>query len=51
MTAGLDLALALVEQDLGRTAALAVARYLIVLLKRPAGAIALACLLRERRKL
>jgi transcriptional regulator GlxA family with amidase domain len=37
VTAGIDLALALVEHDLGRTAALAVARYLVVFLKRPGG--------------
>lgn len=37
VTAGVDLALALVEQDLGRTIALAVARYLVVFLKRPGG--------------
>jgi len=37
VTAGIDLALALVEQDLGRTAALAVARYPVVFLKRPGG--------------
>ncbi len=37
VTAGIDLALALVEQDLGRTIALAVARYLVVFLKRPGG--------------
>ncbi len=37
VTAGIDLALALVQQDLGRTAALAVARYLVVFLKRPGG--------------
>jgi transcriptional regulator GlxA family with amidase domain len=37
VTAGVDLALALVEQDLGRTVALAVARYLVVFLKRPGG--------------
>lgn len=37
VTAGIDLALALVEQDLGRTLALAVARYLVVFLKRPGG--------------
>ncbi|HEY4037613.1 MAG TPA: helix-turn-helix domain-containing protein, partial [Burkholderiaceae bacterium] len=36
-TAGIDLALALVEQDLGRTVALGVARYLVVFLKRPGG--------------
>src|ERR1700739_1189846 len=37
VTAGIDLALALVEQDLGRTVVLAVARYLVVFLKRPGG--------------
>jgi transcriptional regulator GlxA family with amidase domain len=37
VTAGIDLALALVEQDLGRRIALAVARYLVVFLKRPGG--------------
>jgi transcriptional regulator GlxA family with amidase domain len=37
VTAGIDLSLALVEQDLGRTVALAVARYLVVFLKRPGG--------------
>jgi transcriptional regulator GlxA family with amidase domain len=37
ITAGIDLALALVEEDLGRTVALAVARYLVVFLKRPGG--------------
>jgi transcriptional regulator GlxA family with amidase domain len=37
VTAGIDLALALVEEDLGLTAALAVARYLVVFLKRPGG--------------
>lgn len=37
VSAGIDLALALVEQDLGRAAALAVARYLVVFLKRPGG--------------
>jgi transcriptional regulator GlxA family with amidase domain len=35
--AGVDLALALVEEDLGRAAALAVARYIVVFLKRPGG--------------
>jgi transcriptional regulator GlxA family with amidase domain len=35
VTAGIDLALALVEEDLGRTMALSVARYLVVFLKRP----------------
>ena len=37
VTAGIDLALALVEEDLGRDAALAVARQLVVFLKRPGG--------------
>ena len=37
VTSGIDLALALVEEDLGRPIALAVARYLVVFLKRPGG--------------
>ncbi len=37
VTSGIDLALALVEQDLGHATALAVARYLVVFLKRPGG--------------
>jgi transcriptional regulator GlxA family with amidase domain len=37
VTAGIDLALALVEQDLGPEVALAVARALVVFLKRPGG--------------
>jgi transcriptional regulator GlxA family with amidase domain len=37
VTAGIDLALALVEADLGRDLALAVARHLVVFLKRPGG--------------
>jgi len=37
VTAGIDLALALVEADHGRAVALAVARYLVVFLKRPGG--------------
>jgi transcriptional regulator GlxA family with amidase domain len=37
VTAGIDLALALVEEDLGRSLALDVARYLVVFLKRPGG--------------
>ena len=37
VTAGIDLVLALVEEDLGRDAALDVARYLVVFLKRPGG--------------
>jgi transcriptional regulator GlxA family with amidase domain len=35
VTAGIDLALALVEEDIGRDAALAVARQLVVFLRRP----------------
>ncbi|MGY5777719.1 GlxA family transcriptional regulator [Rhizobium sp. LEGMi135b] len=37
VTAGIDLSLALVEADLGRTLALSVARELVVFLKRPGG--------------
>ena len=37
ITAGIDLALAFVEADLGRATALAVARQLVVFLKRPGG--------------
>ena len=37
VTAGIDLALAMVEEDLGREVALAVARRLVVFLKRPGG--------------
>jgi transcriptional regulator GlxA family with amidase domain len=37
LTAGIDLALALVEEDLGHSMALAVARYMVVFLKRPGG--------------
>jgi transcriptional regulator GlxA family with amidase domain len=37
ITAGIDLALALVEEDLGPRVALAVARGLVVFLKRPGG--------------
>jgi transcriptional regulator GlxA family with amidase domain len=37
VTAGIDLSLALVEADLGRRVAMAVARHLIVFLKRPGG--------------
>ncbi|GLW33701.1 GlxA family transcriptional regulator [Actinoplanes regularis] len=36
VTAGLDLALALVEEDLGRDAALEIARHLVMFLRRPA---------------
>lgn len=35
VTSGIDLALALVEEDLGRAAALTVARHLVVFLRRP----------------
>ncbi|MFJ8587372.1 GlxA family transcriptional regulator [Streptomyces sp. NPDC093595] len=35
VTAGIDLALALVEEDLGREAALTIARHLVVFLRRP----------------
>lgn len=37
VTSGIDLALALLEDDLGREKALAVARYLVMFLKRPGG--------------
>lgn len=37
VTAGIDLSLALVEADLGRKVALAIARQLVVFLKRPGG--------------
>jgi len=37
VTAGIDLALAMVEQDCGRNVALAVARELVVFVKRPSG--------------
>jgi transcriptional regulator GlxA family with amidase domain len=37
VTAGIDLALALVEEDIGRAAALSVARHLVVFLRRPGG--------------
>jgi transcriptional regulator GlxA family with amidase domain len=37
VTAGIDLSLALVEEDLGRAIALGVARYLVMFLKRPGG--------------
>lgn len=37
VTAGMDLALALVEQDFGREAALQVARWMVVFLRRPGG--------------
>lgn len=37
VTAGMDLALALVEEDYGRDLALTVARYMVMFLKRPGG--------------
>lgn len=37
VTAGIDLALALVEEDLGRDAALSIARHLVMFLRRPGG--------------
>jgi transcriptional regulator GlxA family with amidase domain len=37
VTSGIDLSLALVEEDLGRALALSVARQLVVFLKRPGG--------------
>jgi DJ-1/PfpI family len=37
VTAAIDLALALVEEDVGRSLALAVARHLVIFLKRPGG--------------
>jgi transcriptional regulator GlxA family with amidase domain len=37
VTSGMDLALALVEEDLGREIALTVARYLVLFLRRPGG--------------
>lgn len=37
VSAGMDLALALVEEDLGRRVALTAARYLVLYLKRPGG--------------
>jgi transcriptional regulator GlxA family with amidase domain len=37
VTAGMDLALALVEEDLGRAIALEVARWLVLFVKRPGG--------------
>lgn len=36
VTAGMDLALALIEEDLGREAALTIARHLVLFLRRPA---------------
>lgn len=55
VTAGIDLALALVEEDLGRDIALVVARHLVMFLRRPGGqaqfSTQLAAQLAERRPL
>lgn len=37
VTAGMDLALAMVEEDLGRASALAIARHLVLFVRRPGG--------------
>ena len=49
VTAGLDLALALVEEDLGRATALDVARELVVFLKRPGGQAQFSAMLSMQR--
>lgn len=55
VTAGIDLALALVEEDLGRQQALEIARYLVMFIRRPGGqtqfSAALATQLTEREPL
>lgn len=48
VTAGMDLALALVEEDLGREVALAVARMLVLYLKRPGGQSQFSTMLRAQ---
>ncbi len=48
VTAGIDLALALVEEDLGREFALRVARQLVVFLKRPGGQSQFSALLQSQ---
>lgn len=48
VSAGIDLALALVEEDLGRGLALAVARHLVVFLKRPGGQSQFSAVLRSQ---
>ena len=50
VTAGIDLALAMVEQDCGREVALAVARELVVFVKRPSGHPQLSSMLRAQSK-
>ncbi|HEF4777323.1 TPA: GlxA family transcriptional regulator [Burkholderia multivorans] len=49
VTAGIDLALALVEEDLGRAVALDVARELVVFLKRPGGQAQFSAMLSMQR--
>lgn len=55
VTAGIDLALALVEEDLGRQYALEIARYLVMFIRRPGGqtqfSAALATQMTEREPL
>jgi transcriptional regulator GlxA family with amidase domain len=46
VTAGLDLALALVEEDLGREIAKKIASQLVTFFKRPGGRVILSLLLR-----
>ena len=48
VSAGIDLALALVEEDIGRDMALAVARHLVVFLKRPGGQSQFSAFLRSQ---
>jgi len=50
VTAGIDLALALVEEDCGRDVALAVARELVVFVKRPSGHPQLSWMLQAQAK-
>ncbi len=49
VTAGMDLALALVEEDLGRDAALDVARWLVLFVQRPGGQSQFSAALSARR--
>jgi transcriptional regulator GlxA family with amidase domain len=49
VTAGLDLALALVEEDLGRDVALGVARHLVMFVRRPGGQSQFSALLELQR--
>ena len=50
VTAGIDLALAMVEQDCGREVALAVARELVVFVKRPSGQPQLSSMLQAQAR-